>query len=63
VLLLSGESDAFARIEILRREVGKLAHAELVTYPNAGHGLKGLHLDDALARAAQFVLALQEHKL
>jgi len=63
VLLLSGESDTFARIDVLRREISKLAQAELVTYPNAGHGLKGPHLDDALARAAQFVLALQGHKL
>src|SRR3954469_23689547 len=33
VLLLSGESDPFARIELLRAVVPRLAHAELVTYP------------------------------
>src|SRR6478609_1397218 len=37
VLLLSGESDPFARIELLRVSVGLLAHAELVTYPRLGH--------------------------
>ena len=35
VLLLSGESDPFARIDLLRASVGKLPNAELVTYPAA----------------------------
>ena len=39
VLLLSGESDPFARIELLRMQVQTLRHAELVTYPGLGHGL------------------------
>ena len=38
MLLLSGESDPFARIELLRASVGSLASAELVTYPGVGHG-------------------------
>ncbi len=54
VLLLSGESDPFARIELLRTAVGLLADAELVTYPRLGHGLKPV-LDDALDHAARFL--------
>lgn len=53
VLLLSGESDPFARIDLLRAAVGRLAHASLVTYPRIGHGLDGV-LDDALDRIATF---------
>jgi predicted alpha/beta-hydrolase family hydrolase len=54
VLLLSGESDPFARIELLRVSVGLLAHAELVTYPRLGHGLKPV-LPDVLDRTAAFL--------
>jgi len=54
VLLLSGEADPFARIELLRTAVGLLADAELVTYPRLGHGLKPV-LDDALDRVAAFL--------
>jgi predicted alpha/beta-hydrolase family hydrolase len=54
VLLLSGESDAFARLEPLRDVVKRLPNAELVTYPGVGHGLKPV-LDDALDRIAAFV--------
>jgi predicted alpha/beta-hydrolase family hydrolase len=57
VLLLSGESDPFARIELLRTAVGLLEHAELVTYPRLGHTLKPV-LDDALDRAAAFLKGL-----
>ena len=39
MLLLSGERDPFAKLDLLRSEVKKLAHAELVTYPGLGHGL------------------------
>ena len=53
VLLLSGESDPFANITLLRRAVGRLPNAELVTYPGVGHGL-GPVLDDALDRVAAF---------
>src|SRR5205807_2358426 len=45
VLLLCGESDPFARPELLRREVKKLRRHELVTYPTAGHGLKGADIE------------------
>lgn len=54
VLLLSGESDPFARIELLRKAVGRLGDAELITYPRLGHILKPV-LDDALDRAAAFL--------
>jgi predicted alpha/beta-hydrolase family hydrolase len=57
VLLLSGESDPFARIELLRTGVGLLEHAELVTYPRLGHTLKPV-LADALDRAAAFLAGL-----
>lgn len=57
VLLLSGESDPFARLEALRESVGRLANAELVTYRGVGHGLKPV-LDDALDRVATFVQGL-----
>ena len=59
VLLLSGESDPFARIELLRTSVGLLDRAELVTYPRLGHTLKPV-LDDALDRAAAFLLKVPE---
>jgi predicted alpha/beta-hydrolase family hydrolase len=55
VLLLSGESDPFATLTLLHREVDKLADHELVTYPRAGHGLKGADLEDALDRVASFL--------
>jgi predicted alpha/beta-hydrolase family hydrolase len=55
VLLLSGEADPFARIELLRAAVPLLREAELVTYPRLGHTLKPV-LEDALDRAASFLL-------
>jgi predicted alpha/beta-hydrolase family hydrolase len=55
VLLLSGESDPFATIDLLRREVAKLPDHQLVTYPRAGHGLKNADLEDALDRVASFL--------
>ena len=54
VLLLSGESDPFARIDLLRAAVPRLAHAELVTYPRLGHTLKPV-LTDVLDRVAAFL--------
>jgi uncharacterized protein len=54
VLLLSGEADPFARIQLLRAAVPMLANAELVTYPRLGHTLKPV-LDDALDRVAAFL--------
>jgi pimeloyl-ACP methyl ester carboxylesterase len=54
VLLISGEADPFARIELLRAAVPLLRNAELVTYPKLGHTLKPV-LDDALDRTARFL--------
>jgi predicted alpha/beta-hydrolase family hydrolase len=54
VLLLSGESDPFARIELLRANVPRLANAELVTYPRLGHTLKPV-MGDVLDRVAAFI--------
>jgi predicted alpha/beta-hydrolase family hydrolase len=57
VLLLSGEADPFARIELLRAAVPLLREAELVTYPGLGHTLKPV-LEDALDRTARFLAGL-----
>jgi predicted alpha/beta-hydrolase family hydrolase len=57
VLLLSGEADPFARIDLLGTAVRRLARAELVTYPRLGHTLKPV-LDDAIERIAAFVKGL-----
>jgi alpha-beta hydrolase superfamily lysophospholipase len=57
VLLLSGESDPFARIELLRAAIPLLEHGELVTYPGLGHTLKPV-MDDVLDRVAAFVEGL-----
>jgi predicted alpha/beta-hydrolase family hydrolase len=54
VLLLSGASDPFARVQLLRKAVRRLPDAELVTYPRLGHTLKPV-LDDALDRVAAFL--------
>jgi predicted alpha/beta-hydrolase family hydrolase len=56
VLLLSGESDPFARIDLLRQAVTRLPDARLVTYPGVGHGLAPI-LDVALDEIAGFVAA------
>jgi len=57
VLLLSGESDPFARIDLLREAVTRLPNAELLTWPKLGHGLAPV-LDEALDRVAAFVRSL-----
>lgn len=54
VLLLSGESDPFAQIGLLRTAVERLPSAELVTYAGVGHGI-GPVLEDALDRVAAFI--------
>lgn len=59
VLLLSGESDPFARMELLRGVVGRLPNAQLVTYPRLGHTLKPV-LEDALDRVRAFMEALAQ---
>jgi predicted alpha/beta-hydrolase family hydrolase len=56
VLLLSGESDPFARIDLLREAVNQLQAATLVTYPGVGHGV-GPVLDEALHEVDRFLRA------
>jgi predicted alpha/beta-hydrolase family hydrolase len=59
VLFLSGESDPFARVELLRAAVKRIGGpAELVTYPKLGHGVLPV-LDDALDRLAVFLDGLK----
>jgi predicted alpha/beta-hydrolase family hydrolase len=57
VLFLSGESDPFARIDLLRKAVKTLSDARLVTYPRLGHSLNTV-LDDALDHVAEFARGL-----
>jgi predicted alpha/beta-hydrolase family hydrolase len=54
VLLLSGESDPFARVDLLRASVRLLPQAELVTFPGVGHGLLPV-IDAAMDRVAAFL--------
>lgn len=54
VLLLSGDRDPFAKVDLLRRAVRTLRNAELVIYPGQGHGLLAVR-DDAAARIAAFL--------
>ena len=58
VLLLSGDADPFARLDLLRKAVATLPRAELVTYPRLGHTLKPV-LEDVLDRVAAFVRAIE----
>ncbi len=53
VLLISGDRDPMARIELLRDAVKQLSHHELVVYEGLRHGI-GPRLDDALDRIAAF---------
>jgi hypothetical protein len=54
VLLLSGDRDPFATIDLLRQAVTRLSVAELIVYPRQGHGLANV-LEDALDRTAAWV--------
>jgi pimeloyl-ACP methyl ester carboxylesterase len=59
-LFLSGEADPFAKIDLLREAVTRIAApVELVTYPKLGHGVIPV-LDDVLDRVAAFLSALQK---
>ena len=57
VLLLSGRSDPFARVDLLEAAVPALRDGSLVTYPRLGHTLKPVQAD-ALDRIAAFLAGL-----
>lgn len=57
VLLLSGDRDPFARVDLLRSSVRRLKSAELGIFPGAGHGLLQ-EVDEAMDRVAAFLRAL-----
>jgi predicted alpha/beta-hydrolase family hydrolase len=58
-LLLSGDADPFARIDLLRHAVStRLPSARLVVYPGQGHSLSRV-LDSALDQVAAFVRELR----
>jgi predicted alpha/beta-hydrolase family hydrolase len=54
VLLLAGEADPFARVDLLRTAVEQLPDATLRTWPRLGHGL-GPVLDEALDAVVAFL--------
>lgn len=60
VLVLSGESDSFAQIALLKASISLLPQGRLLTYPGVGHGIArhSAALEDALDQAAAFVRAL-----
>jgi uncharacterized protein len=57
VLLLSGDRDQFARIDLLEQSVRDLGRAALHVYPGLRHGLMSV-AQDVAARIAAFVQSL-----
>ena len=57
MLVLSGDRDQFAQIDLLRRSVALLHDAQLHIYPGQRHGLTAV-ADDVAVRIAGFVGAL-----
>jgi predicted alpha/beta-hydrolase family hydrolase len=57
VLLLSGDRDQFARIDLLRASAKRLTRAELHIYPGMRHGLQQV-VDDVADRIAAFTRGL-----
>ncbi len=53
-LLLAGDRDPFAEVDLLESAVALLPHAELVIYPGGGHGLLP-QVDDIARRIAAFL--------
>jgi predicted alpha/beta-hydrolase family hydrolase len=53
VLLLSGESDPFAQVGLLRSSVRLMRKGRLVTFPGVGHGLLPV-IDAAMDQVAEF---------
>jgi predicted alpha/beta-hydrolase family hydrolase len=54
VLVLSGDRDQFARVDLLETAVQRLRHADLHVYPGRRHGLVEV-ADDVAERIAEFV--------
>lgn len=54
VLLLTGDADPFAGVDLMHEAIAALDDAQMVVYRRAGHGL-GEALDDALDQVAAFV--------
>jgi predicted alpha/beta-hydrolase family hydrolase len=54
VLLLSGESDPFARLDLLKESVRLLPNGRLMTFPKVGHGLLSV-LDPAMDEVVAFL--------
>ena len=52
-LLLSGDRDQFARLDLLEASAKRLRRAELHVYPGIGHGLQRI-ADDVADRIASF---------
>jgi predicted alpha/beta-hydrolase family hydrolase len=59
VLVLSGDRDQFARVDLLRKAVKRLAHADVHIYPGMRHGLTAV-ADDVAERIAAFHAGLDE---
>jgi predicted alpha/beta-hydrolase family hydrolase len=57
VLLLSGESDPFARLDLLRAAVKTLPDARLITFPRLAHSLRPV-MDEALDKIAEFARSI-----
>jgi uncharacterized protein len=57
VLVLSGDRDQFARIDLLEDAVGRLARAQLHVYPGMRHGLTTV-ADDVATRVTSFIRSL-----
>jgi hypothetical protein len=54
---LSGESDPFARLDLLRAAVKTLPDARLITFPRLAHSLRPV-MDDALDKIAEFARSI-----
>ena len=59
VLVLSGDRDQFARVDLLRRAVKRLPQADLHIYPGLRHGLTAV-APDVGERIAEFVSGLAQ---
>jgi predicted alpha/beta-hydrolase family hydrolase len=59
VLVLSGDRDQFARVDLLQQSLARLQHAEVHIYPGLRHGLTSVAADVA-GRIAAFVAGLDQ---